>query len=433
MGSFIIGLMLAFVGVGSAQIQHPTDHNVFVFDDNPVYTEEETSAQAIAIPIFGTIALLLLIAPFVVQARGGNIGQCAQFFWISLCNFFTVTNAIIWPNFNWMDWYNGHGYCDIQAKLFFPTFTGVACATVCITRRLALAVDPNKMQISETRRQRVQAATEDLLICFLFPVLQIALHYVVQYGRYYITAIGGCLASYDNSWPTILIMYIWPLIFSLINCYYSGQSPGGIFLFSTNTLLVLIIYRLRQHRHQVAKFLGNDNKNLAMFLRLFGNSLLLVLIYTPVIVYFTAISVNIQWVAPAYTETHTPEAMSGVLYYPDLGPRTFDRWTNIVMTFFIFLFFGTGTHAMETYRSWLILIGLGKIWPSLTKPTERREDSTPAKAYGWTSHWSLVNRSRRYFESHSRSQDTGSAATVMFDTRDEFGYVSTDRCVLSDP
>lgn len=186
------------------------------------YELEQTSAQAIALPIVGIVSLLILIAPFIVQWRGKNIGQCAQIMYISLANLFTVTNALIWPNFNWMGWWNGVVFCDIQAKLQQPIITGVACATVCITRRLAIAINPDKMRVSESRRERIRIISEDCAICFLVPFLQICLHYVTQYNRYYIGAISGCMASFDSSWPTLAFMFVWPLIFCMFNCYYSG-------------------------------------------------------------------------------------------------------------------------------------------------------------------------------------------------------------------
>lgn len=182
------------------------------------------SVQAILLPIFSLLAIILLTVPFIWHWRLRNIGSCSLIFYISLANFFTFINAIIWPTENFDSWWNGAGLCDIEAKLKWPCVTGLACATLCITRSLANVLDIDRAEVLQTRASKRKKAVVDFAICFTIPVLQIALHYIIQVNRYYIMAIGGCAPSFDNSWPTIVIMYIWPLIFCLINCYYAGVS-----------------------------------------------------------------------------------------------------------------------------------------------------------------------------------------------------------------
>jgi len=203
----------------------------------PVYPK---SAEAILLPIFASFAIILLIVPFIWHWRLKNIGACSLIFYISLANFFTFINAIIWPTEDFDSWWDGAGLCDIEAKLKWPYVTGLACATLCITRSLANVLDVDRAELSPTRSSKRRKVAIDLAICFTVPVLQIALHYIIQVNRYYITAIGGCAPSYDNSWPTIVIMFMWPLIFCLVNCYYAGTShpshpPGPTSLLHSKT------------------------------------------------------------------------------------------------------------------------------------------------------------------------------------------------------
>ena len=181
------------------------------------------SAHAIILPIFASFAITLLLVPFIWHWRLKNVGACSLIFYLSLANFITFINAIIWPTENFDSWWNGAILCDIIAKIRYPCVTGLACATLCITRNLANVLDVERAEVSQTNASRRRKIYIDLGICFTVPIMQMLLHYIIQYNRYYITAIGGCVPSYDNSWPTIVIMYMWPLIFCLINCYYAGM------------------------------------------------------------------------------------------------------------------------------------------------------------------------------------------------------------------
>jgi pheromone a factor receptor len=180
------------------------------------------SGHAIALPILTLLAIILLIGPWICHWRHRNIGACSLIFYLNLANFFTFVNVIIWPTENFDSWWDGVGLCDIEAKLKWPYVTGLACASLCVTRSLANVLDVERVEVSSTRASRRRKMLVDIAICFTVPFLQLILHYIIQYNRYYITAIGGCTPSYDNSWPTIVIMYIWPLLFCLVDCYYAG-------------------------------------------------------------------------------------------------------------------------------------------------------------------------------------------------------------------
>lgn len=112
----------------------------------------------------------------------------------------------------------------------YSLVTGVNSSTMCITRNLALMFDTDKQIVAPTRAMRRRKIWTDVGICFGIPIMQAALHYIIQLNRYYVLVIGGCAPSFDNSWPTIVIMYIWPVIFGLVNCYYAGKS---LIVFST--------------------------------------------------------------------------------------------------------------------------------------------------------------------------------------------------------
>ena len=182
-----------------------------------------TYAQAVALTVFSAFAIIVLIIPAIWHYRVNNVAACSLIFYLSIYNFTTFVNTIIWPRDNYSDWWDGQILCDIEVKLEWPFTTGLACAMACITRNLAIVLDVERANIHSTKAMRYRKLMIDLAICFVIPILQIALHYISQPSRYYISVIGGCTPPYDRSWPTIVLFYMWPTIFSLINCYYASK------------------------------------------------------------------------------------------------------------------------------------------------------------------------------------------------------------------
>ena len=137
-------------------------------------------------------------------------------------------NACIWPTDNISDWYRGEIYCDIQVKLLNASNLGAVGAVGVILRRLAKALDTKSLTRSteEKKWKNVVGKITDYGLCFGLPIYAAAVHYVVQPSRYYIFAISGCVVSFDNSWPTIVLVYIWPLFFSMFDAYYAGKSSA---------------------------------------------------------------------------------------------------------------------------------------------------------------------------------------------------------------
>jgi pheromone a factor receptor len=93
---------------------------------------------------------------------------------------------------------------------------------------------------------------------------------------------------------------------------------------------------------------------------------------------------------------------------PTDGVVRFDRWFSITTGFVIFLFFGLGKDALEMYRSWLVMIGFGKCFPSLTRPNGARilQSSSGNSSFGSPS------RSRWFKSSQLTSTTTNTTTTT---------------------
>lgn len=187
-------------------------------------TTTNLKAQSIALFVCTLSISFTVIVPLIKYAFHKNLAACTLICWLLLGNLFTVINAIIWHNDDFASWYDGVGLCDLEAKLYYPIFVGIPAAILGLTRNLARCMNVDSFSITTTKQDRLHRFFIDCTTLYLVPVLQIGLHYITQINRYYITAVGGCAPSFDQSWPTIVIFFMWQEIFPLAACYYCGTS-----------------------------------------------------------------------------------------------------------------------------------------------------------------------------------------------------------------
>ena len=87
-----------------------------------------------------------------------------------------------------------------------------------------------------------------------------------------------------------------------------------------------------------------------------------------------------------------------VVKVPSYGSARWDRWGEVATGYVMFLCFGTGTDANNTYKRMLTSIGLGKLFPSLYIMGESRTAQSPSNVtFGrrWTS--SVSNKAKSMF------------------------------------
>jgi pheromone a factor receptor len=147
-------------------------------------------------------------------------------------------------------------------------------------------------------------------------------------------------------------------------------------------------------------------------------SLTLLFLYTPVSVYFFYVNLDITWLSYDWGVIHDPEVWWIIPYVPALGVRTFDRWVSIIMSFFVFAYFGLGGEALDMYRKWMLGIGLGKLFPGLK---EQRQERMPDEPTSWTSQFSLISRAKDYLDSSRKNSTATTLETII------------DRCVQTFP
>ncbi|KAK4690690.1 pheromone a factor receptor, partial [Lecanoromycetidae sp. Uapishka_2] len=187
---------------------------------------------AIALPTLALLTLIIDAPPFIWHIRNRNFGASSLIFWILLSNLMNFVNALIWPTDDIFRWWQGYGLCDIEAKLQLALGFGIIGSLACIMRSLALVLNTKRTILSPSKAQRRTKIAIDFLLCFGAAIYSMAVHYIVQPNRYDIFAISGCSWSFDFSWPSMVLIIMWPPILCLVAGYYSGMlllAPSSMF------------------------------------------------------------------------------------------------------------------------------------------------------------------------------------------------------------
>ena len=189
--------------------------------------------NAVAVPILALITLIIDTPPFVWHIRNRNLAASSLIFWVIISNLMNFINPLIWPTDDIQHWWHGQILCDIEIKLMMAVNFGVVGSMACVMRNLAKALDTEHTILSLSKAQRRTQTIIDCLFCFGGSIYVMVIHYIVQPNRYYILAIAGCTSSFDNSWLSLVLVFIWPPIICLVDAYYSGMRilrPMGCLL-----------------------------------------------------------------------------------------------------------------------------------------------------------------------------------------------------------
>jgi pheromone a factor receptor len=180
------------------------------------------SAQAIAIPTLSLLAIILSVPPLVWHSVNRNFPASCLVGWFLIANLFNVMNALIWPTDDVDSWWSGAGLCDIEVRVWLASYVGLPGALLCIFRSLAEVMDTDRTTLVPSRAQRRRNLAIEGTFCLGLPAVASIVQFVVQPNRYIISTISGCQTTYDTSWPSIVLSYMWPPIVCLLAGCYCG-------------------------------------------------------------------------------------------------------------------------------------------------------------------------------------------------------------------
>lgn len=181
-------------------------------------------STTVAVIVLTLINVILDTPPLIWHIRNRNVAAAGLVYWILQANLMNFINALIWPTDDVGKWFQGRVLCDLETKLIPASYVGVVGSLVGIMRRLAGILDTEKTIITPTSAQRQRQLGLDIFLSFGFPSVIMALHYVVQPFRFAVRTTMGCYPPYDLSWPSIVLILMWPAILAVIVVYYSGKA-----------------------------------------------------------------------------------------------------------------------------------------------------------------------------------------------------------------
>lgn len=100
----------------------------------------------------------------------------------------------------------------------------------------------------------------------------------------------------------------------------------------------------------------------------------MLLVNFPVQLYVLYVNVSYDWLPYTWDAVHASDWQI-IDKYPMGGHVLYDRWIQVASGFCLFIFFGFGSDATLMYRSALLKIGLGRLFPALHHPHISKEQT----------------------------------------------------------
>lgn len=350
---------------------------------------------AVVLPILAFPSWILDIPPVFWHFSQGNVAAGSFILWLILANFFNSINPLIWPRDNVLDWPNGSVYCDIHARLQVGFSVAFAACAAMIARKLAKVMDTRNITVTSSKASRIREKVLEVGVCWGYPALMMITYYIVQPARYFIFGISGCGPIYNASWVTLVISWIWAPITACAAAFFAGKPQVHPFSCPWLTLLLgLLIYRLYRYRREFHHLIAARNTTKSRFMRLFLVSVIVIVIYLPYNFFLIYKSASEIYEVFDWNVVHGPK-WNTAIKVPANGVVRFDKWAQVASGYLVFIIFGTGTDAQNTYKRMLCILGLGKIFPSLYVMRESGI-STPSSvtfAKGWATTFSSKAKS----------------------------------------
>lgn len=296
------------------------------------------------IAAFSFIAFAVNIPPFCYHCGNKNIPACSLILWLSYNHFTSFINALIWSGENFNVAPEAPVYCDLTVRISTGASSGKICAIACLMLNLYMIIDARNHKFLDSGSRR--RLFINLAICWFTPVTIMGTSAIVQSSRYVIVRYRGCIAPYGSSFVSLVLVTIWPLVWSLV-----------ALVFATLTLWTYV-----KKRRDIKDLLRCTNSGLTLrrFARLLIFSLLVMFIMCPFAIYNFTSDISSYGINNfSWSETH--DSRWGYIYKMDSGTKPLStRIIDMILSAISFLLFGLGSDALDMYRRFLIRLGFAK-------------------------------------------------------------------------
>jgi pheromone a factor receptor len=290
-------------------------------------------------PVFSFLGFILVLVPMPWHLQAWNSGTCFYMFWTALGCLNQFINSIVWAD-NAINW--SPVWCDISTRIISLTSIGIPASSLCIVKRLYAIAAVRNAQVTQAEKRR--HIMLDTCICFIFPIIIVALQYIVQGHRFDIFEEVGCYPAIVNTLLTYFIFLMWQPLLGLISAAYC--------------VMALLAFRRRQVEFN--QFLStNKSLTISRYFRLMALAMIEIMITTPVALFNIIMNLKTPldpWVS--WEDTHFN--FSRVGQFPALLWRQnpdaivsiqLTRSITIVGALIFFMFFGFAEEARKNYAA----------------------------------------------------------------------------------
>ncbi|KAA1466863.1 STE3-domain-containing protein [Dentipellis sp. KUC8613] len=199
------------------------------------------------LPVFSFLSLFGLILILPGQVKSPTIPAVSVIFWLFVSNLIHGVNSIVWAGNTAI---HSPAWCDIATKLLLGAMVAVPGAFLCICRHLEFAT--SRREVAE-KANRLRQSIFEVSLCIVSPIVYMALrksgrfvshttaahwHFadtIVQDHRFSIVQDLGCQAAVYNYLPALILVWLPPLLLSLISLLYCGKRVRSFFVESKLT------------------------------------------------------------------------------------------------------------------------------------------------------------------------------------------------------
>ncbi|KAF8060134.1 fungal pheromone STE3G-protein-coupled receptor [Lyophyllum atratum] len=312
-------------------------------------------------PIFAFIGFVVALIPLPWHLQAWNSGTCFYMFWASLACLNQFINSVVWAG-NAIN--SAPIWCDISIRIMLGASVGLPAASLCINRRLYHIANVQSVGISRAEKRR--GILIDTLICVLFPVMFVALQYVVQGHRFNIFEDIGCFPAIYNTLLAYFLGGMWPIAIGLTSATY-----------------FLSLRSFARRRVEFGQFLAsNKSLTISRYFRLMALATTEIMLTTPLAIFTIWLNATASPIGPwrSWDDTHLD--YSRVEQFPALiwrnGSRSLvigtelSRWVTPLCALVFFGFFGFAEEAKRNYRAafWRVMQPFGFV-PETSRSTDK--------------------------------------------------------------
>ncbi|KAL8356568.1 hypothetical protein RB601_001737 [Gaeumannomyces tritici] len=342
-------------------------------DTPPPTSSPGLVADLVCRTVLAVLANVAIWVPFRLLWKNGEFGATLLCGVVMLMNTIYFINGLIWRDDDTASWYDGTGWCDLQAYTILPLRTLYAASVMVIMRHLAQQLNLSRVSglthAEKRRRNLVQAA-----IVFPLPLLQVALTYPLLQTRYAIMPLLGC-EPYLASNPLSLTFFV---LAQPVFCV--GALVYSVLAFKRFRAIKKTTDAVHSNNSSVASRANRTKR------KLYGMTLSILLPYailTFAFLYRNLVSSDTTWAEPYSFSVVQGNPLWNRVLYVTSAQAGFGlmqlNYVAVVTAIPIFLFFGTSSEAINTWRRFLLALGLGRVFPGLQ---EEYDPDRPRKGSG---------------------------------------------------